>query len=338
MSRYPATVCQPVIKCAFEADGAFLPQVARENLETCCGLIEAAWTETRSKLFVLPQFCLQGYLGTQTRRNWIAHAVRLDGPEVKALGDLARKTNAYISGAAHEVCPTFPDRYFNTGFIIAPDGEVALAYRKHYALTPKSRPGDVFDAYVAAFGSDSLFPVLDTPLGKLGMAVAGDVCWPEMTRCLALKGAEIILNPNASPAYDYLDRPGGEWVRPVRAFENLTFLLTANHAGDGNYSPSTVFDYTGAAIAVAERGFNKYVTAMIDIEALRRFRAKPAANFIAQFQPHLHAGVYQSARLWPAHPRPAPVETTADILAIEKETWDRMTASGIFRGPREEHT
>ena len=39
-------------------------------------------------------------------------------------------------------------------FLIAPDGRVALRYRKLYSFSAKTRPGDVYRRYVRLFGEN----------------------------------------------------------------------------------------------------------------------------------------------------------------------------------------
>ena len=219
--------------------------------------------------------------------------MHLPGPETEALGRIAKQTGAYIAGCAYEIIDAFPGRYWNSAFLISPEAELVLVYRKHYAMTSKTRPGDVYDKFVAHFGEDALFPVVDTPLGRIGAAVAGDVFWPEVTRCLAMKGAELIFNPTSSGArLDHLGRAGAEATRAVRAFENLAYLAMSNMglcAGDpgdnGQRSPSQVYDFTGAVISTALAGPDQMATAWIDMGELRRLRASPMANFMVEMQP-----------------------------------------------------
>ena len=63
--------------------------------------------------------------------DFMKKAITLDGPEMQALGDKAREYNLYIAGGGViEQVPEFPDRWFNTAFIIGPTGEVVLRYHK----------------------------------------------------------------------------------------------------------------------------------------------------------------------------------------------------------------
>ena len=110
--------------------------------------------------------------------------VRIPGPEIQRLCDLAKTVDAYIAGMVWEIMDDWPDRYWNTAFICSPEGEVVLKYHKHYDPLGKTKPGDVLEEYVGRYGEDALFPVVDTPIGRLGCLTCYDINFPEMARCL----------------------------------------------------------------------------------------------------------------------------------------------------------
>ena len=294
MLRFPLSVCQPRLVPVFTADGAFRPEAVGINLETAKKLVLRGATEHQSKIFLFPEFMLQGYTLGRSVDEWIRASITLPGPETDYLAELAKQTGAYIAGAVYERHQFFPDRYWNTAFIIDPQGQLALVYRKLYALTSKTRPGDIYTEYIAKFGIESLFPVLNTPLGKIGILVAGDIHWPETARALALRGAEIILNPTgaAQPAGS-IPTAGKDFVRQVRAWENSVYIAMANigpflQTSKGDQTgrvPSDVSDFTGRIIARADTEDETIVTAQIDIAALRAYRAQPRQIFWLNFNP-----------------------------------------------------
>ena len=68
--------------------------------------------------------------------------------------------------------PEWPGRFFNTSFIINPWGEIILKHWKHNHnafLLPYTSPCDVYDEFVRRYGREALFPVVDTPVGRLGV-------------------------------------------------------------------------------------------------------------------------------------------------------------------------
>ena len=56
-----------------------------------------------------------------------------------------------------EQVPEFPDRWFNTAFIIGPSGDVILRYHKWHipaSIGLGTSPHDMMDDYAKVFGGD----------------------------------------------------------------------------------------------------------------------------------------------------------------------------------------
>ena len=70
--------------------------------------------------------------------------------------------------------------------------------------------------------------VIDTHLGKIGLLICYDLRFPEIARCLMLKGAEILVISAAWP----LERIE-HWriLLRARAIENQLFVIAANASG-----------------------------------------------------------------------------------------------------------
>ncbi|MDX2142275.1 MAG: nitrilase-related carbon-nitrogen hydrolase [Rhodospirillaceae bacterium] len=356
ISSYVAAVTQQPMHPVYKGvDGAFRPECIRENLDRVCGLVAEAAKEHQAKLVVFPEFCVQGYALERTVLDWERAGVTLPGPETAAMAKVARATGAHIAGGIYERIPDFPGRYFMSGFLISPEGnspedQLKLVYRKVYALTHKTRPGDIYAQYIAKYGRAALFPVADTPLGKLGCAVAADIAWPEAVRALSMRGAELVFNPTGAaqtPGYasategpEQAVGPAMAMVRRVRAWENTLYLAMANIGafydddGRGNAPrvPAEVVDYQGRVIARANTPEQALVPAVIDMAALRKYRAQPKSNFLAQLQPKLHAQDYELLRLCDLNGMPTPHAGEQEPVDFIAETWKRMVASGAFNG------
>lgn len=295
IAPYTAALCRPATQTVF-GDGGVMPVALAANVALYCDLIARAADEHGARLVVFPQFSLTHYapLGTDV---WLDAAITFPGPQADAIGAACRKAGVYAVVQTAEKHPAFPGRYFLSSAIFTPEGEVGLVYRKTYAMSLRTSPGDVLDRFIDVFGADALFPVLHTPIGTLATLIGAEVHWPEPVRALALKGAEVICNPVAAvQSIDYLNRAGAEIVRPVRAFENAAYLVMANYA-DGAVE-SAAYDFNGGSIA--RKVDQTFALATIDIAALRASRAGPTADFLAQIQPDLHRGMYD-APLWPAN-------------------------------------
>jgi len=119
--------------------------------------------------------------------------------------------------------------------------------------------------------SDSIEPgdqivVVDTPFGKLGLAVCYDLRFPELFRAMIDQGAEIIALPAAFTAIT--GRAHWQVLVRARAIENLVYLVTAAQGGfhinsRETYGHSMIVDPWGTVLAEQERG-NGYITAILD--------------------------------------------------------------------------
>ena len=210
-----------------------------------------------------------------------------------------------------EIMDDWPDRYWNTAFICSPEGEVVLKYHKHYDPLGKTKPGDVLEEYVDRYGEDALFPVVDTPIGRMGCLTCYDINFPEMARCLALNGAEILLHPTSEGRAPFLleDEGGWEIGKRSRAYENLAYLISANQGSflDSDFpcermrGRSQIIDFYGRVMTIAETTGEAILQADIEIERLRQRRSQMQMNFLAQLQTEVHGRQYLRKPMWPAN-------------------------------------
>jgi deaminated glutathione amidase len=339
------TVVQPRVRPVFKGTTAPLRRDAiRENLDRACHHVLTAARDTRSRVVVFPEFFLHGFQMGRSNQDWIDASVRIPGPETEALGKVAKEGRCYVAGMLYDVIDDFPGRFWNTAVIIDPQGKVALTYRKLYAMTGKTRPGDVYDQYIRKYGGpESLFPVLRTPYGNLGALVCYDINFPEVSRCLALNGAEILLHISSEGRSGYhLPDGGWELARRVRAYENMAYLAMSNCGPfidsdgpeDRSHGHSQIIDFNGKVLNMAESAGETHITAEIDIEALRRRRARASLNFLAELAPQIHAPIYAAAQAWPVNRWDSkPMEGVAENRAVEAEVIRRMTANGVLTAP-----
>ena len=103
--------------------------------------------------------------------------IEMDGAEYQRMGEIAKKRGVYLSGNAYELDPHFPDLYFQTSFIIDDAGEVILRYRRLISMFAPT-PHDVLSQYIDVYGADALFPVVETPLGRLACVASEEILYP----------------------------------------------------------------------------------------------------------------------------------------------------------------
>ena len=258
------------------------------------------------KLVCLPEYFLTSFPAGENAKEWqVKAAIEMDGPEYAALGKLASDTNIYLSGNAYEIDPNFPELYFQCSFIIDPSGTLALRYRRLISMYAPS-PYDVWDAYLDIYGSEALFPVLDTPLGRLAALASEEIRYPEISRILAGKGAEVIVHPTSEAA-------STQWTyknvaKLARAQENQCYVISANSAGItgtglAEYSTDTrsqIVDDRGIILAETPGGESITACADIDIAALRyRRRRNGMDNMLARQPMELYAQFFAKMDMHP---------------------------------------
>jgi predicted amidohydrolase len=231
------------------------------------------------RLAVLPEYVLTGFPMGESVAEWREKAaLAVDGPEYAALGTITRDLDLYLAGNAYEVDPHFPELYFQCCFIIAPTGEVILRYRRLVSLSAPT-PYDVWDRYLEVHGLERVFPVADTPIGRLAAIASEEIQYPEIARCHAMRGAEVFVHPTSEVGSPLLTTK--DVARRARAAENLAYVVSANSARlDHNPIPaesasgmSKIVDYKGEVLAEAAPGGESMVaTATIDLDALRAAR------------------------------------------------------------------
>jgi predicted amidohydrolase len=138
-------------------------------------------------------------------------AETIPGPTSEGAAALARKGNCYVVICLLE---KLDGKIYNTAALLDPHGSVIGKYFKTH-LPPLER-------FLLTPGSS--LPVFQTEIGSIGMLICYDMMTPEVTRCLALKGADILCWP--SLGYGWWDE-SGDFTIQSRAHDNQVYLLGA---------------------------------------------------------------------------------------------------------------
>lgn len=230
------------------------------------------------ELFETPYFCQERKYG----HYGLAHTVDED-PAVRHFKKLAAKLHAVIPVSFYEKAGTV---LYNSLAMIDADGELLGIYRKTHI------PDDHFYQEKFYFTpGDTGFKVWDTAFGKIGAGICWDQWFPESARCMALKGAEILLYPTAIGSEPVLETDSmPHWRRCMQghAAANLMPLAAANRIGtetvtasdDNNmqssslvfYGSSFICDHTGEIKASADRDSDMVISSQFDLDELYEFR------------------------------------------------------------------
>ena len=218
--------------------------------------------------------------------------LRVDGPEIERLARVAGEHGVLIHcGTILEGDDAYPGLVFNTAVVVGPDGLV-LRYRKVNSWIPI----ETFASPHLVEGYDEeLFPVADTPLGRIACLTCYDALFPETYREVASKGAEIVLLANALPG-PWGTEPPTPWmtiVPQVRSLENAVITVNVNQGGDlapfAFNGGSAVFDWEGRILAQTLQRGEQLVYARIDLAGLREWRRTTYQHLGPA---HLRSGAY----------------------------------------------
>ncbi len=219
----------------------------KENFDYIKNSIAKAKNEENADLIVFPELSNTGYIKERDKkfgRQFIKFAEKIPGPSTEELGKQAKKYGVYLVVGLAEQHPEIPGMLYNAAVLINPKGELVGVHHKmhipgeekHYFM-----PGSTCDTY-------------KTDIGNIGMSICYDGQFPEFTRSLALKGAEILCMiwnmPSFSNPPELL-----EHITATRAAENRMFAVSCNCLGvQGKidfFGHSVISDPVGNFLATA---------------------------------------------------------------------------------------
>ena len=272
----------------------------RSNTDRMLQMVDAAVEGSAPflpvRLVVFPEFAHAAPVFQTVEELLAKLTVPIPNEHTERLIAKAREHDLYIqSGTMLEEDPKWPGVVFNTTCFCGPSG-MLYRYRKVNPWIPyevHSSPHDL-PGY-----DEPLFPVADTPIGRLGAAICYDWIFPEAIRQLAANGAEVLIRVSA-----YMDPWGAtdpmDWwttVNRCRALENMAYVVATNQGASlKRYPPyswpggSQVVDFDGRLLAQASPGpGERIVVAPIDISSLRHERATRQGH---QMLAHLRTEAY----------------------------------------------
>ena len=173
-----------------------------------------------------------------------------------ALAEAAATHGLYVVFGTIEPIDAKAATAYNLTCMAFPDGRTPARYRRTHPNGPWIYTGGETWEFQYVAGSD--FPVFDTAHGKVGLAMCSEVYMPEVTRALALRGAELIFMPAGVEKH----RLWASWRTLIwaRAIENLALVVTTqnlfNHGQRGLAmvaSPEEIlFESTAAGISIVD--------------------------------------------------------------------------------------
>lgn len=257
-------------KCA-AIQMASSPNISANLLEAEKLIAEAV--KSGAKLVALPEnFALMGNNELDK-----VHAKEVDGLGIiqNFLETTAKKYGVWIVGGTIPIAANYEHKVRAACLVYNHLGQRVARYDKVHLFdvhVPNTneiyRESDSIEA-----GNQSL--VIDTPFGRVGIAVCYDLRFPEFFRKMSEQGAEVIIVPSAFTA----ETGAAHWelLLRARAVENLCYIIAPNQGGfhkNGRrtYGHSMIIDPWGVVLDCYKTG-SGFVSAEIDHDRLVKVRA-----------------------------------------------------------------
>jgi len=240
------------------------------NLEVCLARAEAA-AAAGAELLVLPECAIPGYV-FESLDEARPFAEEIPGPATDTLEAACSRLGIHVvcgllEADGADLC--------NTAVLVGPDGLIGTYRKTHLpflGVDRFTRPGDEL----------ALF---DTAIGRIGIEICYDLRFPELTRALALAGADIVVLPTNWPM---AAQANAELLAPARAYENRIYLLVSNRVGRERTAEfcgrSQIVDPTGARLAETDTTSEVLLVADVDVERARDKSIIPAPG---EYEMHL---------------------------------------------------
>lgn len=264
------------------------------NLTACLHWLDEA-SQCRPHLVVLPEFCnhLSWY---EDKQHCFDVSVRLDGPFLAAIADKAREHGFHVVVN----CTVQREDGSATGssLLYSPVGELLADNTKQIYIGHEND-------FLARAQTEG--PVVATGLGRLGLYACMDGVINETPRCLALNGAQLMLNSLNSFATDE-----ASLHIPVRAAENKVYVVAANKVGPlvpeemiegisaGTGIPleflcgageSQIVAPDGSVLAMASRSEPQYIYADVDPALADDKRRPDGTDIFRSRRPELYQSI-----------------------------------------------
>ena len=198
----------------------------KANLAEAEKLINIA-VQQEAELVVLPEnFAIMGT--AETDKVKIAEEFG-SGLLQDFLSNQAKKHNIWLVGGTIPISSPQPGKVYATCLLYNNLGELVARYDKIHMFDVTIEDSD--ESYTE---SETLVPgdsvvVVDTPFGKLGLAICYDLRFPELFRAMVEQGMEVCALPSAFTALT--GKVHWESLLRARSIENLTFIIAADQGG-----------------------------------------------------------------------------------------------------------
>lgn len=241
---------------------AVTPNDVQANVDKGIAWLEKAVDQHRAQLVVFPETVTTGFVtGLDAEGLWDL-VDEVPGHITRDVQESARSLGVHVVWSSYRRGPARGIVY-NSAILIGPDGEIIGIYDKTHPF-PLERHD--CGGWVTA---GKRAEVYETALGTIGMMICYDGDFPELSRILAVKGAQVIVRPSA------LLRSFDIWhiTNSARAYDNHVYVVATNSVGPDAggsfyFGHSMIVNPIAWRLAQA-RGGEEIIAARLDPDPLR---------------------------------------------------------------------
>ncbi len=252
----------------------------RENLDRMVQWVCRA-SQAGADVVCFPEMNISGY---SVQSAGIMKPEQIPGPASDRLSDLAKGEKIAILAGMAEMDG---EDLYASHILATPDGRIGV-YRKLYIAPPEQ----------GMFSPARQVPVFPIKGVLCGVQLCYDAHFPELSALMAVKGADVIFFPHASPR-GTPEEKYVSWMRhlPARAYDNGIFVLACNQTGDNGQG----LHFPGLALAIRpdgrvlkkDVGSNESLLVIhLRTESLASVRNHRMRYFLPNRRPELYRSLY----------------------------------------------
>ena len=193
-----------------------------------------------AELVCFPEFQMAFSPVSQSARKLAAVAEAVDGEFVTAISKAAKKNRIGVVATIYEKGSS---KVYDTALILNPSGTVSSVYRKLHLYDALG----FRESSKMSKGKTIKGPVR-TKAGSVGLMICYDLRFPELSRILTLKGANLLVAPSAWVQGEMKEEHWQTMVK-ARAIENGSYMIAPDQVGNIYCGRSMAVDPFGVVLA-----------------------------------------------------------------------------------------
>lgn len=259
------------------------PAKVNDNATNLATLAE--WTEKAAaagvRLLLFPELNLTGYTTAG-----LVQPLDETSPAYQEVARIAARYDVII--AAGMAWRNENDKVYLAHGLWLPSGKCHRYYKTHLG----SREA-------AAFAAGDDLPVFEIPGIRVGLQMCLEQHFPDIAQTLALRGAQLILCPHATPRISAGQRRESWHISlRARAYDNCVYLLACNQAGDNGLGltypgGALLVDPSGRVLAEDFSGEPALITGDIDLTQVLDVRTTPQGMCRRFYAPSRRKELYE---------------------------------------------